>query len=401
MFKRARAISSDILQFNVQSNKILFEAIQTYREIYVRNRRTHYIDEIVNLKRGIATAQAEQAFLPNVSKYVVEITLIVGAILLSAILFISQDASHAFAGLALFLASGSRIGPSLLRLQQSLIQIQSSFIGAIPAISMMKKIISSPTQHGTISAVRTEEFVPMVEVEAVTFRYPDADSDAIRNISLRVKQGSSLALVGPSGGGKSTLIDLILGIQDPTKGKILVSGLPPSQAVANWPGRMAYVPQDVRMIDLSIRENIALGFSKNEIDEVKVQESLRIAKLEEFVRSLPLGLDTGVGEFGAKISGGQRQRLGIARALYTSPKLLVLDEATSALDGQTEVEVSEAIRSLKNKVTLILVAHRLSTVRDADIVAYLEGGSVIAVGTFEEVRSKVPNFDLQADLMGL
>ncbi len=403
MFNQSRRLSERIVEFNIESNKTLQESIQTYREIYVGNRRDFYIQRMSNLKHGIANSLARQAFLPNVSKYAVEITLIIGSISISAILFATQDASHAVAGLALFLASGSRIGPSLLRLQQSMIQIHSSYTEAGPAISMIS-LIRSQVQNESVtsfSSLELGDFDSSIVIENLNFRYPETQIFSVNEVNLRIEPGSFVALVGPSGSGKSTLIDLILGIQEPTSGKVLVSNIAPAAAIKNWPGKISYVPQDIKVIDSSIRNNVALGVEEDQIDEKKVAEALQTVMLEDFIQSLSDGIETRVGEFGSRLSGGQRQRLGIARALYTQPKLLVMDEATSALDGQTEAEVSTAIKGLKRRVTMVVVAHRLSTVRDADQVFYMDQGSIRAAGTFEEVRNQVPDFAAQAELMGL
>ena len=187
----------------------------------------------------------------------------------------------------------------------------------------------------------------------------------------------------------------------PEMGKVFISGIPPTSAIKKWPGAIAYVPQDVLIVNGTIRSNIALGFELGSVPEKEILRSLKVSQLEEFVSKLPKGIDTEVGERGAKLSGGQRQRLGIARALFTNPKLLILDEATSSLDGKTEASLSHAINALKGSVTVVLIAHRLSTVREADNIIYLESGRVRAIGTFEELRSSVPNFEIQARLMGL
>jgi ABC-type multidrug transport system fused ATPase/permease subunit len=403
MFSQSRKNSERIVQFNIESNKTLQESIQTYREIYVGDRREFYIQKMSELKHEIASSLARQAFMPNVSKYAVEITLILGSISISAILFATQDASHAVAGLALFLASGSRIGPSLLRLQQSMIQIHSSYTEASPAISIIKQIKSQAPEkiESGLPKPHPNEFVASIVIQNLNFEYPETESFSLNDVSLKIETGSFVALVGPSGSGKSTLIDLILGIQEPTSGEITVSNILPAVAIKEWPGKIAYVPQDVRIIDSSIKNNIALGIQDESIELNNVSEALRTVQLEDFVNSLPEGVETRVGEFGSRLSGGQRQRLGIARALYTKPSLLVMDEATSALDGQTEAEVSAAIKGLKRKVTLVVVAHRLSTVRDADQVVYIDKGLIKAVGTFDQVREQVPDFAVQADLMGL
>jgi len=207
--------------------------------------------------------------------------------------------------------------------------------------------------------------------------------------------------VGSSGAGKTTLVDVLLGILEPDSGTVQISGVTPLEAISKWPGAIAYVPQDVLVTNGSIRENVALGYPLEAATDELVNDAIRIASLAEFVATLPEGLDTNLGERGAKISGGQRQRIGIARALFTKPKLLVLDEATSALDGGTEESISSDIQKLKGSTTVVLIAHRLSTVRDADLVLYMDKGEIVARGTFEEVRNAVPDFDRQAKLMGL
>ena len=186
----------------------------------------------------------------------------------------------------------------------------------------------------------------------------------------------------------------------PQSGLVKVSGFTPQNAVNQWPGAIAYVPQNIEIIGSTIANNISLNFNSNDkYDESKVWNSLKIAQLENFVKSLPLGLNTLVGDKGAKLSGGQRQRLGIARAFYSNPELIILDEATSALDSETEQALSTAIQSLRGSVTLIVVAHRLSTIKSADLVCYLDRGSIVALGTFEEVRDQVPDFNKQINLM--
>ena len=220
-------------------------------------------------------------------------------------------------------------------------------------------------------------------------------------VSFTVTPGETLAFVGPSGAGKTTIIDILLGVLEPQMGEVLISGKSPAEASRIWPGAIAYVTQDIAIASGTIRENVALGYPREVATDDLVLNALRVAGLDTFVQSLKDGIDTVVGERGTKISGGQRQRLGIARAMFTKPALLVLDEATSALDGETELQVSDAIRTLRGSTTVILIAHRLSTVRDADKVVYMADGIIIASGTFDEVRSQVPDFDRQAVLMGL
>jgi ABC-type multidrug transport system fused ATPase/permease subunit len=235
----------------------------------------------------------------------------------------------------------------------------------------------------------------------VNFKYPKADSNALSNISIHVATGSTCAIVGPSGSGKTTLVDLLLGMFEPQSGSVFVSNETPLECISKNPGAIGYVPQDVAVFQGTIRENVALGFPIGEATDERINFALEVAQLRDFVSQLPNGIDTEVGPRGSKLSGGQRQRLGIARAMFTKPMLLLLDESTSALDAQTELAVSEAIASIPYEITTIIIAHRLSTVRKADQVIYLCEGVISAQGIFEEVRSKVTDFDEQAKLMGL
>ena len=197
------------------------------------------------------------------------------------------------------------------------------------------------------------------------------------------------------------MVDVLLGVLNPNSGSVSISNVSPLDAFKGWPGAVSYVPQDVMIFDGSIRSNVAMGFPDLSKSDHLIWQALDVAQLSKFVKKLPDGLDNQVGERGTKLSGGQRQRLGIARAMYTKPKLLVLDEATSSLDGQTESDISDSIQLLKGNVTVLMIAHRLSTVRSASRVIYMEGGNIKASGNFEEVRRQVPEFDRQSNLMGL
>jgi ABC-type multidrug transport system fused ATPase/permease subunit len=342
-------------------------------------------------------------FLPYVSKYVIETAVIVGAVLIAAIQFLLQDASQAVATLAIFLAAGTRIAPAVLRLQQGSITIKSGLGAAKPTLDLIVALGDAPmtvSVDDKVDLIHTG-FVSEVIVKDVSLTYPKKMSPAISNLTLNISPGSAIAFVGPSGAGKTTIIDILLGVLNPDLGSVLISGLPPILAVAKWPGAVSYVPQDVVIVAGTIRENIALGYPKEEATDELVMHALKIAQLDEFVSNLPEGMDTQVGERGSRISGGQRQRLGIARAMFTRPLLLVLDEATSSLDAETELSISKAIHALRGSTTVISIAHRLSTVRNADKVVYLSSGMVLAIGTFDEVREAVPDFDRHAKIMGI
>ena len=400
---RAGTLGARSSELNIASNEKIVEVFSSYRESVVRNRRDFYAREIGAFRFSLARTSAEMNFLPYISKYVIETSVILGALLIGAAQFLLQDAAHAVATLAIFLAAGTRIAPAVLRVQQGSVLIRGSMGQAKPTLDLIESLGTAQLIVNIDDKVDIthEGFLAEISVENVSLTYPGKNTPAIKDISLNIPSGKSVAFVGPSGAGKTTIIDVFLGVLLPDVGSVRISGLPPQLTVAKWPGAVSYVPQDVVIAAGTIRENVALGYPLSEATDELVMSALRVAQLERFIASLPDGIDTQVGERGTKISGGQRQRLGIARAMFTRPHLLVLDEATSSLDGETEADISEAIHSLRGSTTILLIAHRLSTVRDADIVVYMDKGHVMAIGTFNEVRDAVSDFDRQAKLMGL
>ena len=403
MYLRAQTLGSENANLSIKSNEKIIEVLVSYRESIVRGRRDYYAKEIANQRFALADTEAELSFMPNVSKYAFEITIVIGGLGIGAIQFLTQNATQAVATLSIFLAAGMRIAPAVLRIQQGSIQIRRSLGNSTETLRVMDatKDVVEIANNETSTDFTHSQFEPVVSLSNVCFRYPGAQLNALENINLEIPEGSLIAVVGPSGSGKSTLVDILLGVLEPTDGKVEVSGINVKRAIEEWPGAISYVPQEITIIDGSIKENITLGYPNDQHSNSAVTEALQLSQLTEFVVTLPDGIETQVGERGARLSGGQRQRLGIARAMFTSPKLLVLDEATSALDGQTELELSSAINQLKGKVTVILIAHRLSTVRNADLIIYLERGRMLASGSIEDVRNAVKEFDTQASLMGL
>lgn len=403
MHVRAGELGLESSRLTIRGNEKVVEVFSSYRESIVRNRRDYYAREIGKLRYSLADTMAEIYFQPFISKYVIETAVVVGALLIGGVQFIFQDAIHAVSTLAIFLAAGTRIAPSVLRVQQGSIQIRGGLGAAGPTLDLIESLGNAPFIENVDDTVDVfhEDFVASIQVEDVSLTYPGKPTPAIQNVSLSIPIGASVAIVGPSGAGKTTIIDVLLGVLVPDAGSVQISGLAPLASITKWPGAISYVPQDVVISNGTIRENVALGYPMEAATDDLVLGALRIAHLDDFVANLPQGIDTPVGERGAKISGGQRQRLGIARAMFTKPHLLVLDEATSSLDGETEASISEAIHNLRGSTTVVMIAHRLSTVRNADIVVYMANGIVVSMGKFEDVRKMVPDFDRQARLMGL
>ena len=400
---RARNLGIETTKLLISSNSLLIEGLTTYREAVVKNRRSFYVGRLKDMREDLASKSAEMAFIPNISKYVIECAMVLGTFLISASQFLLTDATHAVATLSIFLAAGSRIAPAILRIQQSATSIKSNAGIAQPTIEMIADLSAVLVEESQTTNFTTNhnDFKGSLKLGNVSFSYPDATVPTIKNLNLDLREGEFLAIVGPSGAGKTTLIDLILGVSTPNTGTVSISDTTPAEVLRVWPGAMAYVPQDVAMIEGTIRKNVCLGYAQEDIPDVDVVDALKLAQLWDFVESLENGLNHNIGERGMKLSGGQRQRLGIARALLSKPRFIVLDEATSALDGETERRISEALKSLRGECTIVVVAHRLSTVRDADAVAYVEDGEVKAIGSFDYVRREIADFEKQAKLMGL
>jgi ABC-type multidrug transport system fused ATPase/permease subunit len=402
MRNRAVNLGHRDAELTVLSNEKISEVLISYREATVRSRRSYYANEISSARYRLSDVIAELAFMPSISKYVIEGTMIVGGVAVAALQFTLQDSKHAIATLAVFLAAGTRIAPAIMRVQQDSLRIKSNLGSARSTLDLISKLPQAIVVTD-IPAFQDNypNFHANIKVSNLYFTYPTSKESALANINLNIVAGSTCAIVGPSGSGKTTFADLILGMFSPTSGEVQISGTSPQEVLIQFPGAVAYVPQDVSIIHGSIRENVALGFPATEATDGRVLAALHTAQLDKFVLELPEGLDTQVGPRGTKLSGGQRQRLGVARALFTRPLVLVMDESTSALDVQTELEVSKAINEIPYPVTKIIIAHRLSTVQSADQVVYIENGSVLASGKFNEIREKVPNFDIQAKLLGL
>lgn len=393
---------------DIASLNTLQDALAAYRELTVLNRRELYVSRFQDLRWTSARVTADRIFIQQIPKYVFEAALVLGGATLAGALFVTKDSVAAIGTLVLFLAAASRVMPSLLRLQGAGLALRDNAASASATFELAAELENdqcarplSVTHTDRIAFARASQLPIDISISNVTYSYPGARQPALSHATLKLAAGNSLALVGRSGSGKSTLVDLILGVLDPDQGDIRLAGRTPRQVSDEFPGSISYVPQTVALLSGTVRSNVALGLPSDAIDDEDVWRALDHARLGHVFRETELGLDAQIGEGGMKLSGGQRQRLGIARAFLSMPDLLVLDEATSALDAETEAAITEVVEGLHGEVTVVIVAHRLSTVRRVDTVAYLEDGTIEDLGTFDELRTRVPALAKQARLMGI
>jgi ATP-binding cassette subfamily C protein len=399
---RSRRLGEKDAKLSVESNLALEEAILSFRELFVHGKLDSYAKNFSGKRKEYAHTQAEMIFLPNISKYVIESGLIFGGLIIAGIQFSLHDASRAFATLSVFLAAGSRLAPAVLRIQQSSLQIRNNSGVASGTLAFIRdlEIWKSFDVHEEKAINQKKTFSPVIQVKSINFAYPETKDLTIKNLSMSIPSGSHIGIVGVSGSGKSTLVDLLLGVIEPQTGNILISAETPRKAIEMFPGLISYVPQEVFISSTSIANNVALGFKESEISIERVEALLSMCGLQEDFKSLKLSLDSQIGGNNRQLSGGQRQKLGLARALYTNPKILVLDEFSSALDAASERELTNLIKSLGDGITIVQIAHRLSSVKDCDQLIYLESGEIRASGTFDELRSQVGEFNAQAQLLG-
>ena len=403
MHKRVVALNRENTYLNIYFNQKVSEGINSFRDLFIKGGREYYVNEIRQSKMQLAKYDAELKFIPNISKYTIEVSIIFGIALISAIQFYWFDANRAIAVISVFLAASTRIAPAIIRLQQNVIAVRSSLSAAKPTFELIDELSSINELSKEITKINTKHkgFEPKLDIVNIKFIYSDAIIDTIHDVSLKTNPGQFIAFVGPSGGGKSTLIDLILGLLTPASGSITISDLAPIDAIKKWPGSIGYVPQDVFVENSTVKENICLGFNPDSVSDELVWEALQLADLYDFVKGLEGQLSYQISDAGKNLSGGQRQRLGIARALLTKPKIVIFDEATSALDAETENRVSESILKLAGDCTVIFIAHRLSVIRSADMIYYIDKGKIVNRGTFEELRKLNADFNNQANFMGI
>jgi ABC-type multidrug transport system fused ATPase/permease subunit len=403
LHKRVAILNTKSAYQSIYFDQKVSEGINSFRDLFIKGGREFYVNEIRKTKMQLAGYDAEIKFIPNISKYTIEISVILGIAVIAGIQFYLFDSNRAIAVISVFLAASTRIAPAIIRLQQNVIAVKSSLSAAKPTFELIDELNGVEELERTETVITTNhaDFSPRVKLSNLKFIYSDATDETIQDISLEIGEGKFIAFVGPSGGGKSTLIDLILGLLAPSSGSITISGLKPVDAIKKWPGSIGYVPQDVFVENSTVKDNICLGFNPDSVPDELVWEALQMADLSDFVKGLEGQLSYRISDAGKNLSGGQRQRLGIARALLTKPKIVIFDEATSALDAETENRVSESILKLTGECTVIFIAHRLSVVRSADMIYYIDKGKIVSQGSFEELRKLNADFNNQANFMGI
>lgn len=360
-----------------------------FRDVRLTDSSDVFVESYRSNRREAGRIRRSLSIFSEAPRYVLEIALVVSIGAIAGAISVFGDPAQTITVLGVFVAAASRMLPTLNRLGANLGLVRASVAG----LEELEKTLGSIPAEGRMPRRRSNAIYDGdLTVDGVAYRFPGAEDDALNDLSFTVPRGGSIALVGPSGAGKSTALDIVLGLLAPTRGAITCGGRDIHEDPAAWVDSLGVVSQEVYIVNATLRENVAFGVPEEEIDDEKVRRVLDAAQLTSVVAGLDDGIRTPLGERGTRLSGGQRQRIGIARALYRDPRVLVLDEATSALDNVTERQFMDTVDALSGDLTIIMVAHRLSTVRGADHLIFLQGGRAVAEGTFEEVAASNADF---------
>jgi ATP-binding cassette subfamily C protein len=392
-------------QKSVQASTAISNLVAVFRELLVLGNREKYINDIYQAKVASAESSATQYYLSGMPRYIIEAALLVGIALFVLSQALSGDIVRSAGTIGIFLSGGFRLTAALLPLQNSLLTVKSIIPSAktahdILALGLDTSHHSHPDRVTGSLESKNETQEPIgVEFKNVSFSYPDSKDAAVRNLNFSFQPGSQVALMGPSGAGKSTIADLICRVIKPTEGEINLVGFETNQSIQKSLGSVSYVPQKPGLVSGTIADNVALGVESNEINRGRVFECLELSHLGTLIDHLPEGIDTPLGKLQDGLSGGQIQRLGLARALYSRPGLLVMDEATSALDAESEFEIQKALADMRGSVTVVLIAHRLNTIQHADMVLLVEDGELTDAGTFKELQTRNEQVDRLVNLM--
>lgn len=363
---------------NAKNGKWINQGFYSVKETKVMQREAYFIGEFDKSYSEFIRSQKNFLFAQRFPKAIIELVTIGGILLLIAVkMLISSDTSSLIPTLGVLALAAVRLMPSL----NQMIAMFNSIKFQLPLFNEMYDDLMVVRNNKDLEErnLLKKDSAPIVFdkeifVQNLTFAYPSKRENVISDVSFSIPKGKFVGIVGPSGAGKTTFVDILLGLLPPKSGTITVDGVDIYQNISGWLKNIAYVPQSIYLIDGSIKDNIAFGLAPEEVDDARIQEVLKMAELYDFVQTLPEKENTNVGDRGAKLSGGQKQRIGIARALYHNPNVLILDEATSALDNETEKQITDTILKLKGKITIIAIAHRLSTLENCDFKIKFEGG---------------------------
>jgi ATP-binding cassette subfamily C protein len=387
----------------VAANIAIGDLSEALREATILGKKEFFFRKIYAARIKTSASSATQLTLGGMPRYIVETALMIAVALFVLWQSASGDIVKAAGTLGVFLSGGLRLTASLLPLQSALLTIKQSIPLADRALQFLgkeDKYRHDPKSNAVEAADRTNEAAGVI-LEGVSFRYPNSQENSVSGVSLRVKPGQQVALIGPSGAGKSTIADLILGLLEPTEGRVMVAGDEPRKIILRNPGRLSYVPQRPGIISGTVAQNIALGADEGNLDTERLESAITASHLKFVLDGLPDGINTNLGKRKDELSGGQLQRIGLARALYPRPGLLVMDEATSALDAESENEINKALDEMRGAVTVILIAHRLNTVQRSDMVFLVEEGKITAAGTFPELLQSNETVQNLAKLMSV
>lgn len=393
-FTRQRAVKygAESSENLIGMTKWMYQGFGGIKEVKILSKEGFFLEQSMSFSRAAAWSGMKAAMLSTLTRPVIETVWFSLTVLLVLVaVALGESGAALLPIIALLAAAAIRIMPALNRLLNSTIAVRQATYHVETVAAALQSSPAEDLEFEQIShAMRFQQTIRFVDV---AFEYPGGAGDVLRNLSFTIEKGQSVAFVGPSGAGKTTAVDLLLGLLEPQRGQILVDDVPlTSRDARPWRRNFGYVPQSIYLSDDTIRNNIAFGQLPAEIDSARMDAVVAQAQLSDVLARLPQGLDTVVGDRGARLSGGQRQRIGIARALYRDPPILVLDEATSALDNETEREITRAIRDLSGSKTVILIAHRLSTVAHCDQIVFLVDGAVRACGTYEALMRDCDDF---------
>lgn len=375
-----------------------FNAFGAAKDVKVRNAYAFFLKRISDPVQESAMLTRTSTFLGSLPKNLMEVLFMLGLAIAFTVALSLGVIDNVLATLAVVIAGAFRILPTLAALVGTLNNIRQNIPGAKEFVDEMSRwdtseqIADLDAEIAFNAQIAPMNFHESIELKDVHFTYASTGKEVLKGVNFKIRPGTKVAFVGSSGAGKSTMLDLVMGLLVPASGEILVDNKSLSTHLAEWRAHIGLVPQEVFITDRSIAENVAFDVLEQDIDEARVWRCLEAAEMADFVRQHPGGVWADFGERGAKLSGGQRQRIGIARALYRQPSVLVLDEATSALDNETEAKIMQTISALRGDLTIIVVAHRLSTVKDSDNIAYLDNGSLVASGTFAQLQERSSAF---------